>query len=181
MTDAEAIARSRSDPEAFMVVFERHFAEIGRYLARRLPVDVAAELASETFARAFAARDRYDISRSDARPFLYGIATNLVRRHWRSERRMLRAYAQLRREAVALEAQSESNTELAAALASLTPDEREVLLLYVWADLDYEQIGQALNVPVGTVRSRLNRARGRLRERLQAVPPSTGKEALHDV
>jgi RNA polymerase sigma factor (sigma-70 family) len=58
--------------------------------------------------------------------------------------------------------------ELAAALARLSPDQRDVLLLHAWAELDYEQVAEALGVPVGTVRSRLHRARSVLRGALAA-------------
>jgi len=74
-------------------VFERHHAVVHRYLARRLGVDLADELAAEVFAVAFAKRRRYDASFDDARPWLFGIATRLVRRHARREVRELRAYA----------------------------------------------------------------------------------------
>ena len=81
------------DPERFGVVAERHFNEVFRYLARRVGRDVAQDLGAETFVVAFSARTRYDGSRADARPWLFGIATNLIRRHRRGELRMLAAYA----------------------------------------------------------------------------------------
>ena len=87
---------------------------------------------------------------------LFGIATNLLRHHLRSEARRLRAYARVDR--------PPDIREIAAALAQLSTDERDVLLLFAWADLRYEEIAVALQMPIGTVRSRLNRARGRLRE-----------------
>lgn len=176
--DGEAMAGSVADPELFMVVFERHYAAIARYLARRLPPDVAADLASETFVRAFAARARFEPSRDDALPFLYGIAANLIRRHRRSEERMLRAYARAGAAASARETAELSDTAaLAAVLRELRPVEREVLLLYAWAGLDYEQIAQALEIPVGTVRSRLSRTRRRLRERVEPPLLPTREEA----
>jgi RNA polymerase sigma-70 factor (ECF subfamily) len=180
LTDGEALARSRTDPEAFLVVFDRHFDTIGRYLARRLPRDLAADLASETFARAFARRGRFDTTRADALPFLYGIAANLVRRHRRSEQRMLRAYARVERSDVSAPPETAAGGEVASALAALRPAEREILLLFAWADLDYEQIADTLQVPVGTVRSRLSRARRQLRERLAPPPRPTPEEALDE-
>src|SRR4051812_30382438 len=92
-TDAELIARSARDPRAFMPLVERHQRVLYGYLARRMGPNVAEELVSETFARAFALRDRFDTERPDARPWLFGIATNLMRNHVRSEVRQLRAYA----------------------------------------------------------------------------------------
>lgn len=178
-TDGQAIARSLADPSAFVAVFERHYDAIGRYLARRLPSALAAELASETFVRAFSGRARFDSSRADALPWLYGIAANLVRRHRRTERRMLRAYARTGVDAVGTESgEPHDLRELAAALAELRSADREALLLFAWADLDYAEIADALGIPVGTVRSRLSRARSRLRARLTAEGDPSAKEAL---
>src|SRR5919205_4459442 len=93
MTDAQAIGASLEDPEAFAVLFDRHFDAVHGYAQRRVGPALADEVAAETFTRAFDQRRRYDVSRDDARPWLLGIAANLLRRHWRSERRRLDAYA----------------------------------------------------------------------------------------
>lgn len=178
MTDREAFARSLAEPELFLIVFERHYETIAGYLARRLPSDTAADLASEVFAQAFAARGRFDASEGDPLPFLYGIAANLIRRQRRKEERMLRAYARAATDGHVAPPEAD-DTGIAAVLLELRLEEREVLLLYAWADLDYEQIAAALDIPVGTVRSRLSRGRGRLRAQLAAAtPPTTAKEAL---
>jgi RNA polymerase sigma factor (sigma-70 family) len=132
----------------------------------------------ETFVRAFAGRARFDSRREDALPFLYGIAANLIRRHRRSESRMLRAYARTVVAEIAPGASEASEVPaLAEALRELRSEEREVLLLFAWADLDYEQIAEALAIPVGTVRSRLSRARSRVRERLRGTQGPTREEA----
>jgi RNA polymerase sigma factor (sigma-70 family) len=182
-TDAEAIEASRSDPPRFAVVFDRHFASLHRYLRRRVGKDLADELAAEAFARAFAARTRYDRTHRDARPWLFGIAANLLRRHARTERRRLLAYAQSGVDAVSapevedvagrLDAKAAAPW-IAQALAGLTAGQREVLLLYAWADLSYEEIGRSLGLPVGTVRSRLSRARSRMRELLAGFGQEEG-------
>jgi RNA polymerase sigma-70 factor (ECF subfamily) len=129
---------------------------------------------------AFARRGRFDLSRPDARPWLLGIATNLIRGHRRTELRRWRAMAravvaageepEADRVAARLTAQGERG-ELATALALLSPDQRDALLLYAWAELDYQEIAEALGVPIGTVRSRLHRARGVLREALAPTGP----------
>jgi RNA polymerase sigma factor (sigma-70 family) len=165
-TDAEAIAASLSDPRAFVDVFDRHFDAIHHYLRRRVGKEIADELASETFAQAFEHRKRYDQRRPDARPWLYGIAHNLLRHHYRDEERALRAYARSV-ELNASEPVDVPGSELAELLAELPAGERDVLLLVAWAELEYAQVAEALGIPVGTVRSRLNRARGRLRELLE--------------
>jgi RNA polymerase sigma-70 factor (ECF subfamily) len=174
MTDASLIAASVQEPERFAAIFDRHFGPIYRYLRRRLGQDLAEELAAETFTTAFAARLHYDLSRESALPWLFGIAANLFRRERRTERRKLLAYARSDVDPVGedmaaadarLDAQS-MGSELARALASLTEGDRDALLLYAWADLSYEEVGQALAIPTGTVRSRLSRARRQLRELL---------------
>src|SRR5690242_17375290 len=91
--DSDAIAASLRDPPRFAAVFDRHHEEIWSYLSRRAGQALAEELASETFVRAFAARAGYDLSYPDAGPWLYGIATNLLRKHARTEERRRRAYA----------------------------------------------------------------------------------------
>jgi RNA polymerase sigma factor (sigma-70 family) len=175
-SDAAAITASIDAPSAFAAVFERHHAPIHRYLARRLGTDLADELAAEVFAVAFAKRGRYDTSFEDARPWLFGIATRLAQRHARREVRELRAYARTgidpaqpsHEERVAAEADSAAaGPALAAALAGLPRAERDVLLLYAWAELGYPEIAAALSISPGTVKSRLHRARGRVRDSLK--------------
>jgi RNA polymerase sigma factor (sigma-70 family) len=174
-TDGDAIAASRHEPARFAAVFDRHFAEISAYLARRVDRGLAEELASETFVRAFAARSAYDLAYPDARPWLYGIATNLLRRHARSEERRRRAYARaLERdelpagvEAVAERIDAHADARLVAeALSRLSPVDRDTLLLLALTDLGYEGIALATGVPVGTVRSRLHRVRRHLQAAL---------------
>jgi RNA polymerase sigma factor (sigma-70 family) len=150
--------------EAFEELFERHFDGIYGYLARRVGRDLGRDLASETFTRAFAARRRYDALRGEERPWLFGIANNLLRRHYRDEERRLRAFARLdvRRDDV-----SSDEPRLADALGALSREERDVLLLFAWADFTYEEIAAALGLPIGTVRSRLHRARAQFRAALE--------------
>ena len=93
MSDAEIVAQSRRDPNAFALIFDRYYDAISSYLVRRVDRGLADELASETFVRAFARRDAYDLARADARPWLYGIATKLLHKYHRSEERRRRAYA----------------------------------------------------------------------------------------
>ena len=176
-TDACAIAASLSEPSAFAVVFDRHAASLHRFLARRIEPADADSLLGEVFRIAFERRASFDTSRDSARPWLYGIATNLIARHRRSEARRLRAMASLAsrrldssadgdvvgdRAARVLDAQQEWAT-VVDAIGSLPDAERDTLLLYAWEDLSYDDIAAALDIPVGTVRSRLNRARHRLR------------------
>jgi RNA polymerase sigma-70 factor (ECF subfamily) len=177
-SDAAAIAASLASPTAFAVVFERHHPAVHRYLARRIGRDLADELAAETFAIAFAKRARYDVSVSDARPWLFGIATKLSHRHWRREERELRAYARTGVDPSAPSPAERGNARadsvaagpaIAAALAVLSADERDVLLLYAWEELEQPAIAAALSIAPGTVKSRLHRARARVRQSLAAA------------
>jgi RNA polymerase sigma factor (sigma-70 family) len=172
-TDGEAIARSLRSPRAFATIFDRHFAVIHRYLARRVGEEVADDLASQVFVIAFARRETFRSDRVDARPWLYGIAANLLRNHWRSEQRLLAVLGRLSNEAIVAQRADETvanDARVARALAELDSDHREVILLHVWADLTHAEIAEALGVPLGTVASRLSRARGRLRELLGDLP-----------
>jgi RNA polymerase sigma-70 factor (ECF subfamily) len=167
-SDATAIRLSLHEPEAFATLFERHFKAVHNFASRRAGPELGEEVAAETFARAFDTRARYDLSYRDARPWLLGITSNILRRHWRTERHRLEAEARLGRERDAtppVEAardRLESSAGLIAALGRLPRNQREVVLLYALCELSYEDIANALSVPIGTVRSRLSRARRRL-------------------
>src|ERR1700678_144392 len=178
-TDADVIELSRHEPEQFTLLFRKHAPHIQRYVARRLGPDVAEDIVAETFLLAYRQRDKYDPSRADARPWLYGISTNLIGRHRRSEIRLYRALARTGTDPVTEPftdrvdervSADMASRGLAAALARLSADSRDTLLLAAWSDLSYEEIALALGVPVGTVRSRLSRARSKLRTILPQEP-----------
>jgi len=168
-TDAAVISASLRDREAFAEIFERHFDPIYRFVARRVGTELATDITSDVFLTAFERRGRFDTGRTDALPWLYGIAANKLHRHRRSEERRLRALGktELTREAMPDPHATAIDPLVASALLSLQPTDREVLLLFTWGELSYEEIAEALTIPVGTVRSRLNRARRMLRETLE--------------
>lgn len=160
----------------FERLFEDEFNRVFGYLARRVGSAEARDLAAEVFTRAYAGRKRFDPARAAPRAWLFGIAQNVLRRHYRDEERRLRALARLGAEAGIIGAQSEVSREeprLAQALIDLEREERDVLLLFAWAELSYDEIAAALDVPAGTVRSRLHRARSHVRAAL------TREEVLH--
>ncbi len=188
--DAALIAASIDTPVAFAAVFDRHYDFVHRYLGRRVGFDVADDLVSETFTTAFRVRARYDLAHSDARPWLLGIATNLVRHHRRAEVRRLRAYERLETEAAVgidealVAARVDAAAErprIARALARIPDGDRDALLLLAWADLTYAEIAIALDIPIGTVRSRIHRARRRLRELLDPSGQSLFADTLTEV
>lgn len=168
MTDAELIQESLVHAASFALLFDRYYRPLHRFLRGRVGADLADDLASETFTIAFRRRAAYDLSRVDARPWLYGIAVNLLREHRRTEERRFRAYARAVRDGeAAVVTPPELEPAVSAALLRLSLDERTLVLLHAWADLSYEQLAEALELPLGTVRSRLSRARAKLRASLQ--------------
>lgn len=175
--DIDAISRSQVDPSAFGEVFERHFDAIYDYLGRRIGGGEAEDLASETFVRAFAARNRYDPKSGTPRAWLFGIATNLVRQYWREEERRLRAYARSCFASVETDpgdviTRADARRQagaLADALASLPKGDRDVLLLHAWGELSNGEIAAALGLGASTVGSRLSRARAHVRGRIAPI------------
>jgi RNA polymerase sigma-70 factor (ECF subfamily) len=173
-TDAELVAASFGEPEQFAALFDRHATAVHRYLGRRVG-ERADDLLSETFLIAFRRRAAYRAEHVDVRPWLLGIATNLVHVHARTERRRYRALARTGSDPATGAGSEEVHARvdaaalrgpLAAALAGLKERDRDVLLLFAWGQLGYEEIAAVLDVPVGTVRSRLNRARRQTRAAL---------------
>jgi RNA polymerase sigma factor (sigma-70 family) len=168
--DARIIADSLLDPATFAELFDRYWAELHAFCTSRTGA-AGEDIAAETFRLAFDRRDRYDQRYEDARPWLYAIAGNLLRHHFRTAQRRGRAEG---RSAVLAERPSEDEPigslerqwlgpQLTAALGELAQADRDALLLFAWADLDYAEIARAMEIPVGTVRSRIHRARARVR------------------
>jgi RNA polymerase sigma-70 factor (ECF subfamily) len=180
--DAAVIRDSVADPERFAVLVRRHAPAIQRYVTRRIGTGAADDVVAETFLAAFRQRAGYAHDGRDCLPWLYGIATRLVRRHWRSEAGQLRLLARTGADPVtepftervdAAVSASSAKARLAGALAGLPASQRDALLLLVWAELSYEQIAAATGVPLGTVQSRISRARKRLRRQLADLDPAT--------
>ena len=155
-------------------LFDAYARPLHRYLARRVGQETAHDLVSETFLVALDQRHTYDPRRGVVRAWLYGIATNLLRRHVRQEVRGLRAVARSAGRATGQDASHDNRVaervdaaamaaKLAGALARLSEADRDVLLLTSWAGLDSNEVADALDIPVGTVRSRLHRVRKWLR------------------
>ena len=184
-SDGAVIAGSLETPGAFGVIFDRHGSTLLRFLARRVDPAEAEDLLGEAFRIAFERRSAFDQDRDSARPWLYGIAANLVAKHHRGEARRLRAMTRasaLRASAARLLDDDPAERAVAAAdagalwprvvdaIGALPETERQVLLLLAWEELSYDEIAQALGVPVGTVRSRLSRGRARLAALTRDVP-----------
>jgi RNA polymerase sigma factor (sigma-70 family) len=170
--DAQQVELSLREPECFGVVFDRYFVEIHRYVARRLGRDAADDVAAETFLTAFRSRRRFDASRGTVRAWLYGIVTNHISAYRRQEVRAYQALARAGMQGVEeghadrvaerVDAGAAAR-ELAGALAKLPRGDREVLLLVALGGLSRADVAVALGIPYGTVGSRLNRVRKKLR------------------
>jgi RNA polymerase sigma factor (sigma-70 family) len=139
-SDASLVRKAaHGHPSAFSDLLRRHGQAIYGYLARRGGRDVADDLLSEVFLRAYAARDSYDSRCQDARPWLYGIARNVLREHWRrSGPERMAPLCGTDDPWPDVDARLDATTRLAAvrrALAGLAPSDREVLLLVIWEGL----------------------------------------------
>ena len=171
-SDGAVIADSLETPWAFGAIFDRHGSTLLRFLARRVDPAEAEDLLGDVFRIAFERRSAFERDRDSARPWLYGIAANVVAKHHRSEARRLRAMARVPAEqspdddpaerAVAAADAGARWTRVMNAIGTLPETERQVLLLFAWEELSYDEIALALGIPVGTVRSRLSRGRTRL-------------------
>jgi RNA polymerase sigma factor (sigma-70 family) len=171
------------DPAEFAALYDRHARALLRYCARRVGPGVAEDVVADTFLVAYERRHAFDPGRSEGLPWLYGIATNILRRHRRDEVRAYRAMARvgvdpLSNAAGVLEGHEQRVGEradasarsraVAGVLADLPRRQRDVLLLVALADLEYGEVAAALGIPVGSVRSALHRARAKLRAALGA-------------
>jgi RNA polymerase sigma-70 factor, ECF subfamily len=179
--DAAIIAESLAEPERFAVLYDRYADQLYRYAGRRLGAADAEDMIAATFLAAFRARGRFDTSRADARPWLFGILTKELAKQHRRESARLRAIARAcpdvaeagHADKVADDVTARgARKALAQALSVLAPADRSVLLLIAWGDLTYDEVAHALAIPVGTVRSRLNRARRKVREALGGNDPT---------
>jgi RNA polymerase sigma factor (sigma-70 family) len=188
--DATLLEQSRRNPEHFAEIYARYFAEIYRYMAGRLGRDAADDLAAETFLIAFRRRAAFDPKLGSVRPWLYGIATNLVSQRQRDEIRRYRALGKSG-PGLADDAEQEERIAdrltaaalrgpLARAVAELSARDRDVLLLVALGGFSYDEVAAALSIRAGTVGSRLNRARRKVRSALAGLYPIPNMDDLDD-
>ncbi len=183
-TDAEIIAASLDDPDAFGEIFDRYFQPLRAFVVSRVGASDGPDLAAQVFVAAFEGRQKFKSEYESAKPWLYGIAANLVRRHFRKAKRGRRAFQRMAgRDQAELVSdpmprvddryEAEERAErLRAALGQLRPQDRDIILLAVWEGLSYAEIAESLGVPIGTVRSRLARSRERLKELASSIGQS---------
>ena len=159
--------------DRFAAVFDEHAPGLWRYLARQAGPAAAEDLVAETFLAAWEGRAGYRAERGSVRSWLYGIAVNLLHRHHRGQAQQQRISQRLSglrqgddrehdRAAERVDARTRVEA-LAAGIARLPDGDRDVLLLTSLGGLDSAEVGAALGIPEGTVRSRLHRVRRHLR------------------
>jgi RNA polymerase sigma factor (sigma-70 family) len=175
LSDARILGDSISDPAIFSSLYERHLGAVASYVARRTGPELSEDLTAEVFVRAFRKRGVFRDDHGSALPWLLGIANNLIADHRRAERRRLRM---LQRVAAARPVSPETSVgvlapELVGELLRLPAADRDTLLLVVWGELSYAEAATALGVPIGTIRSRIARARQRL---VAAIAQPSGSE-----
>jgi len=177
LTDAQLWSRAqRDDTAAFGELYRRHARSVQSYcLWRTVAQQVAEEATSTVFLEVWRRRGRLELRTETAAPLLLGVASNVLRNFWRSQRRHARALERIGRSEPRLAAWDEDEViarvdamaevrEAGTAIRALPSKEREVLALLVWGELSYAETAIALDVPIGTVRSRVSRARSRLGE-----------------
>jgi RNA polymerase sigma factor (sigma-70 family) len=173
-SDAELLRSFGGSACAFREFYDRHVRDVRRFLRAQVGDDLADDLTAETFVVVLRRAHEYRATATTARAWLLGIAANLARRNRRTDTRRTRLASRLAPPRVGAEDRSfdridmgEDRAPLRDALSRLATGEREVLLLIALGELSYEEVAAVLGVRVGTVRSRLHRARLQMRVALE--------------
>jgi RNA polymerase sigma-70 factor (ECF subfamily) len=182
-SDAELISCSLAgDDDAFVELVRRHAPAVSAYLVRRAGRGPAEELLGEVWVAAYVSRASYDRSCPEARPWLFGIARNTLRAHWRA-----RSAEQLDPEMPVLldpwpevDERIDGMAVLRQALRGLPAAEREIVLLVAWEQLSVAEAARTLGIPAGTARYRLHRARLALRTAPELVKTLTELNAVKE-
>ncbi|MGA3147683.1 MAG: RNA polymerase sigma factor [Acidimicrobiales bacterium] len=172
-TDSQLMARAvAGDTEAFGDLVRRHQSVVYRFLARRAGPHDASDLLADVWIAAFRSRHTFDLERESALPWIFGIARNVLRGHWR------RSPVETGPDIGSTDPWHQVDERLAAAettrhlrgpVMALPEEQREVLLLVAWEELSPTQAGEVLGIPASTARSHLRRARLALRPRAEAL------------
>ena len=181
----------QGEPECFGTLFDRHGEAVRAFCARRTgSLDAAEDLVSIVFLEAWRRRSEVELVDGNALPWLYGIARLTIQHRRRTALRHRRALHRLppapvtpdHADEVAARLDGERHlARLRSGFARLSAADRDVLVLCVWQGLTYAEAAVALGVPVGTVRSRLSRARSRLEAESGASRPFTSPEPRQEM
>ncbi len=169
-------------PQDFGLIFDRHSTTVYNHLYRRTASwSTAEDLTSVVFLEAWRRRGDVQLVEESALPWLLGVANKVLQTKFRSVRRHREALSRLPKalvvpdpaDAVVTRLDGELRVgQVLAAFSRLPARDQDVIALCVWDGLDYAAAAVALGIPVGTVRSRLSRARARLAT-LAQLPPDT--------
>lgn len=174
-SDADIIRNSIADPNTFEDIFHRHYKTIYNYFSRRVEKEVIEELASSVFVKAFEIRNKFDTTKENSLPWLYGISSNILNTSRRTKNRyqvkQKRAFEFYKQDAISndknlLFEDKKINDVISEALLKLKKADLEVVLLFIWEQLTYQEIASTLKIPIGTVKSRMNRAKNILEKKL---------------
>lgn len=169
-----------SDPDAFTVLVEQCQTQVYAYLARRAPAH-AEDLLARVWVEAYSARHGYDPSLGSARAWLFGVARHVLHRHWREQASAPRGHSLSAADEPAIDPWDEVDRHvdsaalavpLRRALSELPDVDREMLLLIAWEQLTPTEAAAVVGVPPGTARTRLHRARSRMRAAMAADAPA---------
>lgn len=186
LSDAQVIESSLDEPDAFGLIFERYRDDVFAFVAKRLGRQVAVDITADVFLRALRIRSTYDLSRPNARPWLYGIASNLIgdSLRKRSVRRRHRTTAATRLLAPVSDPYDQALSDIrsrqlgpaiTSALGELAEPQRAALILFAVDGLSYPEIAEHLDVALGTVKSRVSRAKQDMRSRLSRLGIETAE------
>lgn len=177
-TDLELLRRSVAEPAMFGALYERHGVAVRRFVVSRVGIYSGEDLAAEVFIRAFRTRERCRAEHGSALPWLLGVANHVIGDHRRIERKRLTTLERLLAEERELGANPDVGLtpEVIHALRRLPASHRDALLLMVWGELSRDEVAAALGVPVGTVNSRIARARQRLAADLAPLRRAPGNQ-----
>lgn len=176
---------AEGDSAAFAQLYDRHSRSVYNFLYRRTGSwSDAEDLTSAVFLHAWRRRTEVVVDRDSVLPWLYRVAEYTARNEWRAKTRYRRAVAaagvlteNVRDHADEVAGRIDDSDQLRAAresLKRLSRPEREIVELCIWAGLDQQAAAVALDVPIGTVKSRLSRARKHLRE-LNLILPTEAR------
>ncbi len=172
-TDSQLMARAvAGDNEAFGDLVRRHQPAVYRFLVRRAGPSDASDLLAEVWIAAFRSRHSFDLDREFALPWIFGIARNTLRGHWRRFRPDVGPQVESTDPWHQVDerlAAAEATRRLRGPVMALPEGQREVLLLVAWEELTPAQAGEVLGIPASTARVLLHRARLALRPRVEAM------------
>ena len=172
MTGPSRPERTPASASGFSELYDATAGDLLAFLLRRTrgPED-AADCLAETFLIAWDKRDSLPTQLDQARPWLFGVARNVLRRDRKLDNRASTAKAELARELHGTQREIPDDDPVSAALQQLAPIDREIIEMLAWDQLAPREVATILELTPNVVRIRAHRARRMLREQLKAQSP----------